>query len=371
MPAHGWRGLPHRRWVLIPLIIVGLLIAIRAVLPIFVTDYVNKVMNRVPGFRGTVADIDLHLWRGAYTIHGLELSTVEEGKKPVPVLKVARIEIAIEWRALLHGAIVGEFGFYQPKINIVTGAAKKEGKSTDNFIDQFKKLTPLDINRFTIVDGELHFVNFAASPDVDIYLDRVQLTAQNFTNSQKLSKKLPATVAARGRAMKSGEFTLEMQVAPLEKSPTYELAFELKNLHLPELNTFLRHYLSVEARDGYVSLYVESDAADGKFRGYAKPLTRQLDILHIPQDKKKGVIETVKGFFVKIVANLFENKAKNQLATKVPFSGSFENPDISIWEAVTSFLRNAFIQALSPALEGSVAPGQKKKLERDESQQIK
>jgi len=350
------RDLLRRRIVIAILAVVVLLAALRAVMPMLIVDYVNRELGGMPGFRGSIADVDLHLWRGAYSIHGLEIDHLA-GQKTVPVLSVPTVNFSIEWRALLHGALVGQIDFYQPRIDIVAGAEKKEAHTADKLVDRFRRLLPLRINRFTMDRAELHFRDLSARPPVDIYLDRVQLVARNLTNSERISESLAATVSADGRAMRSGSFAFSMKLDPFEKRPTYQLAVELKDIRLPELNDFLRHYLAVEARDGWFSMYAESAASQGRFKGYVKPVTHNLDILEIKQEKKTP-LEAIKGFFVKIVAAVFKNKPKDQLATRIEFSGTFENPDVSVWQAVSDFLQNAFVQALEPGLEGNVAPAE-------------
>ena len=47
-------------------------------LPSIVKNYVNKELNDLPGYSGSVEDIDIHLLRGAYAIDGLVL------KKKIP-----------------------------------------------------------------------------------------------------------------------------------------------------------------------------------------------------------------------------------------------------------------------------------------------
>lgn len=349
----------HRGWFVALVLIVALAIGFRIALPIMLTHYSNRVLNGIPGYEGHIADVDVHLWRGAYAIHRLDIVKVDvapkTGKvKRSPFLYAETIDLSIEWGELVRGAVVGQIEFDRPTLNLYAGPARKEQTAAgDDFISRFRRLLPMQINRFAVVDGELHFRNYAAEPDVDIYLDRINLVARNLTNSTKISDTLVATVSGDARAMKSGDMRLEMKLDPFAPHPTYDLALELKNLHLPELNNYLRHYLAVVARDGRLSLYAESAAKDGRFKGYVKPIVKDLDVLKIKQKKTFG--EAVKAFFVKIMAGVFENKPKEQLATKIDFSGNFKNPKISVWDAVTEFMRNAF-EALPPGLEGSVSP---------------
>ncbi len=349
----------HRGWFVALIVIAVIAIGFRIALPIAVTRYANGVLDSIPGYEGRIADVDVHLWRGAYTIHQLDIVKIDVAQKTgkvsrAPVLKADTIDLSVEWGELVRGAVVGQVEFVRPTLNLYAGPVRKEQtKAGDDFISKLRELLPLQINRFAVSDGELHFRNYAAQPDIDIYLDRINLVARNLTNSTKISDTLVATVSGEGRAMKSGRVELEMKIDPFAPHPTYDLALELKNLHLPELNNYLRHYLAVVARDGRFSLYAESSAKDGRFKGYVKPFVKDLDVLKVKRDKSLG--ETIKAFFVKIVAGVFENEPKEQLATKIEFSGSFENPKISLWDAVTEFLRNAF-EALPPGLEGSVSP---------------
>lgn len=346
-------------WVL--LIAALILIGVRAALPGVVTDYANRKLSEIPGYEARIQDVDIHLWRGAYTIHGAMIEQIER-KRHIPVLSAPRIDLSLEWRELLRGALVGQIEFYQPSINVLAGPVKKEeARAADEIVKRFRELLPVRINRFAIVDGDLHFRNYGTNPDIDLYLDEINLVARNLTNSARISDSLAATLSGDGRAMKTGRFEINMQLDPFARVPTFDLAFELKGLQLPELNSYLRHYLAVEARDGWLSFYAEARANDGRFRGYVKPFVKDLDIVKIKEEKSIG--EAIKGFFAKLVANVFENEPKEQLATKIEFTGKFENPETSVWEAAMTFLRNAFVRALQPGLEGSVAPERVRQME--------
>ena len=349
----------HRGWFVVLVVVATVAIGFRLALPTLITQYANRVLNDIPGYEGRIADIDVHLWRGAYTIHDLDIVKLDIAPKTgavkrSPFLYAETVDLSVEWGELVRGAVVGQIEFDRPTLNLYAGPARKEQtQASDDFISRFRQLLPIQINRFAVVDGELHFRNYAATPDIDIYLDRVNLVTRNLTNSTRIADTLVATVSGDARAMKSGDVRVEMKLDPFAPHPTYDLAFELKNLHLPELNNYLRHYLAVVARDGRLSLYAESTAKDGRFKGYVKPIVKDLDVLKIKREKSLG--EAIKAFFVKVMAAVFENKPKEQLATKIEFAGSFKNPQISVWDAVAEFMSNAF-QALPPGLEGTVSP---------------
>src|SRR5207249_3845322 len=52
--------------------IVGL-IAFRLYLPTLVKNKANETLNKIPGYQGHIDAVHLHLWRGAYSIDGVQL----------------------------------------------------------------------------------------------------------------------------------------------------------------------------------------------------------------------------------------------------------------------------------------------------------
>lgn len=355
-----------RPGVVVLLVVVALLVALRIAAPRLITHYLNGVLENMSDYAGEIEDVDIQLWRGAYSVRRLRVDQVH-GERVTPLFNAQDIDLSIEWGALLHGRLVGDIAFVKPKLNIVTRPRPEELKEKkfrlEDLVERFEEFLPLDINRFTIKDGELRFRDVSVQPPIDIYLDQVNIVGRNLTNSERRSDNLWATVSGTGRAMGTGQVRLEMRLNPNEKKPTYQLAFELRDLRLTAMNDYLKEYLAVMARDGRLSLYAESRARDGRFQGYVKPVVKNLNILQL-KPEPKSVGETIKGFFVKLLADLFQNKPKEQLATRVDFAGSFDSPDIGVWDAVTTFIGNAFV-ALRPGLDASVAPRQADKAERE------
>jgi hypothetical protein len=65
-----------RKWFW-PLVVILVAVAIvRMMLAIWVRDYVNRKLNEMEDYRGHVAAVELHLWRGAYTIHEVVIEKI-------------------------------------------------------------------------------------------------------------------------------------------------------------------------------------------------------------------------------------------------------------------------------------------------------
>ena len=180
-----------RRWWFWPLaVIVVVILVVHFMLAIWVRDYVNRKLSEIEGYRGHVAAVTLHLWRGAYQIHKVEIEKTN-GKVPVPFFSAPLVDLSVEWRALFNGAFVGEIYFNQPELNFVKDAQVGIDKP---WAQKIKELFPLKINRFVVHDGQIHYRDFRKTPKVDVVFDRVRMLARNLTNSEKLSKTLHANI---------------------------------------------------------------------------------------------------------------------------------------------------------------------------------
>lgn len=334
---------------------IAVLIGLRIALPFVVTRVANHEMETLPGLTGHVAAVHLHLWRGAASTRDVMLDK-RHSAAPVPLFRARRVDVSIDWGTLLrHGHFVGRLDIVRPEVNITAEAPprKEEMPFYKVAIDRFSKMVPIRIDSLRVIDATLHYRDDTGVPKVDAYLDHVDAVAHNLTNSRKVSKTLAATVVAEGRAMHSGQFKLGMKLDPFAHKPTFELAFELSGLSLPELNSAFEHYLAIRVEDGTLGFYAEATSHEGAFKGYVKPLLLDLKAVKLaPPEKSLG--QEVKGVVAKIGAKLFENRTKKQLATRVELSGRFSDPQVDIWSAVGSFLKNAFIHAIAPGLEGTV-----------------
>jgi hypothetical protein len=63
---------------------------------------VNRTIDQSPLYDGEIGDIDVHLWRGAYAIRDIRLDKTT-GSVPVPLFACRRVDLAIQWDALLAG----------------------------------------------------------------------------------------------------------------------------------------------------------------------------------------------------------------------------------------------------------------------------
>src|SRR5205085_4078777 len=80
------------------LFILIMLVIVRALLPFWVRDYVNRKLSEIPDYRGHVSAVTLHLWRGAYQSHYVQMSKTP-GQVPVPFSSCLRGVLSRHWPA--------------------------------------------------------------------------------------------------------------------------------------------------------------------------------------------------------------------------------------------------------------------------------
>jgi hypothetical protein len=325
-------------------------------LPYAVKSYVNRKLNELPDYNGTVADIKVHLIRGAYTIRGVKLERTT-GQVPVPFFSAPEVDLSVQWRELFHGAVVGEIYLHHGSLNFVQGPAREQSQTQidKSWTGIVGDLFPFEINRFEIRNSEVRFRNFHSKPAVDVFVTNLFLVGTNLKNTRDLKEQLPASLQVRGLTPGGGHLDLKVRMDPLDRRPTFDLSASLEDMDLVSLNDFLEAYAKVNVHGGRFRVYSELAARDGQFKGYIKPFFEDLDVVNLKTD----IHNPFELFWKSIVAGVvqvFKNQPKDRLATKVPLAGSIDHPEVGIWATVGNLLKNAFIKALSPQLELNIAP---------------
>lgn len=337
------------------LVVAALLIAARVALPFLVKWYVNKTLDEMPEYDGRIGDVDMKLWRGAYEIESVDIVKTS-GDIPVPFFSSQKVEFSVEWKALFDGALVGEMLIQSPVINFVNGPTEgTQQVGVDKpWLDVIKKLFPLDINRFEVRNGSIHYRDFSTSPKVDLELDRITMLATNLTNSRKLSKTLVASISAKGRAFGESALSAETRLDPSTDRPTFDLDFKMEPVSLTKLNEFTRAYGKFDFERGTLAVALELAASDGRLNGYLKPLFDDVAVVSLKEDSKNP-LQLVWESTVGGLLRLFRNQPKDRFATKIPISGTFSDPKIPILPIIGNILKNEFIRAYQGDVENTVS----------------
>jgi hypothetical protein len=336
-------------------VIFLLLVILRLFLPSIVLNLVNKKLAHLDGYYGHVEDVDIALYRGAYVINRPNIQKLNDNRKDTSeFFKCERVDLSVEWEAIFKGKIVGEVEFQKPVIKYIMNKSvgKKADKDTTDFIELVKDFMPLKINRFAVSDGQIHYIDPTRKPKVDVPLTRIEIEGKGLTNKPKEDVILPAYINMTAN-LYSGKLSVNVKLDPLKKIPVFDMNGKLTQTDMVNLNNFFKAYGNFDLKKGTMSVYAEFAAKDGRFKGYVKPVIKDMDIVQL--NKEEGnVLQIAWEAVIGTTAEVFKNQKKDQLATKVPLEGKFEKPETKTFDAIIYIVKNAFIQAIKPSVDNSV-----------------
>lgn len=361
----------RRKRLIIPAIILLVVIAFRIYLPFWVKDYVNKVLADIPGYYGQVDDIEIALLRGAYVINGMYLNKIE-AKTQVPFLNFPVSDISIEWKSLFKGKIVSEIIMYDPEVIYVfedhEDSDKENAADVNDWTKALTDLVPIEINHFEAHRGKVAFVELQADPNIDIYLNQVELSADNLRNVIRTKRVLPSPIFATGISVGEGKFQLNGDLNLIKEIPDMDMEFSLKGADVTALNDFTRHYAGIDFESGTFELFSEVAIADGYLKGYLKPLLKDSKLI----GKEDGFLGVLWEGFVGFFKFALKNQKTGILATKIPIEGDLKNIDAGVFTTVLNIFKNAWVNAFSEQVDGNIEfkdAFQQKELSKDEKKE--
>lgn len=342
-------------WLVALVVIVVIVVAIRMALPTLVRNYVNDQLQALDGYDGHVEDVDLSLFRGAYGIDHIEIVKTGSGE-PVPFFSSERVDFSVEWRSLLRGSLVAEGEFFSPDLNFVQGETEQQSQTGKgvNWANRLEDLFPFRFNTVRVHDGTITFRAPGISTADAMKATKVEGQITNLTNVAASGKETFADFQTTAHLLKGGSASISGSVDPLDRKPTFDVNLQVRDVQLPQVNPWLRQYIKADAEAGDFELYLELAAADGKFQGYAKPVLRNVDI-YSSEEPEENFLRRIWEGLVDFAAKVLENDEKEQVAARIPFTGTIDNPETSIFETIVSVLRNAFVSAFARSLEGSIS----------------
>jgi hypothetical protein len=189
----------------------------------------------------------------------------------------------------------------------------------------------------------------------------VDATLKNLSNLEDELNPLNATVSVRGKVLDHAPIELEMKLDPASYRPTFQVALRLVGLDVTKTNPLTRAYGQFDFEKGWFDLVVEMRAREGGIEGYVKPLFRDRYVKPLFRDlvvlakqdvKADNVIQLFWEALVGAAAEILQNQPREQFGTLIPFTGDLTNPRTDLLATLGNVLRNAFIRAYLPRLQG-------------------
>lgn len=357
------RTLFQSRFFLWAAALLLLLVILRMMAPSIVKSIVNRSLDNAPGLSGSVNDVDLHIYRGAYQIEGIELRTVQ-GKQEYPFVSVKELDISIFWTKLLRGKVVTELVFDEPTFTFVDVKEEETKKyqaaaKESTWLGISDKLVPFDIDRLEIINGHFSFEGKSKNQNQQgaFFVSHLNTVISGITSpthyktdsTHKASPSTRGTLDGYGMIYGESKARLAGSFDPFSKKPMFDIDASVDNVKAKHLDALIKIYTPFDIEAGSFTAATELKADNGELTGYIKAGAENLDVFSWKQDIEvdgDNPLQALADAIIGGVATTLSNHETDLVATKIPIEGRLTNPETSVIESFLALLNNAFIDAL-------------------------
>jgi hypothetical protein len=331
----------RNKYLLALAIVVVVLVGIRLALEPVLLRYANDKLDALPAYGGHIDDLDLALLRGGYDLKGVEIVKTGAGQ-PVPFIKADRIEATCRVAQPPAGPAGRGRRSVPPAGEPDQGGERTEvaARQGSQLGRQFRQLFPFRFNTVAFTMARSRSRRLASRPRTRSRRGTLTARCRTSPTSRTAAKETFARFGFTAEVLDGGKAKLDGSIDPLALKPTFDLELGLKNVQLPQVNPWLTRFIKADAEQGEFELYMELAAADGKFKGYAKPVMRDVNIYSSKEPEKNPLKRLWEGI-VDVAANIFENHQEDQVAARIPLSGTIEHPNADLFATIGSVLHNA------------------------------
>ncbi|HTV84786.1 MAG TPA: DUF748 domain-containing protein [Dyella sp.] len=341
-------------WSLLALLLA--LAALRLLLPGWIRRDLDGRIASMGPYHGSIGEVNLHLWRGGYTLHDLRIDKLDAPGKE-PFLIAPRTELTVSFAALLHGRLRGDVESYDATVNFIDGKTEGErqlGKGV-NWSDELNILLPVEVDRIRVHNGTITFRNVASDPRVDLTMNHVESTVTNLSAAKSTTGKRVATLDTTATVLGDAPLETHATFDPANRFGDFDYHIRITHIQLVRANALARAYTGLDFAGGTGDFTMDLKASNGELKGEAQPVFKDLKLFSWKKDveeEKKGPIKLLYQAAAQGVASLLKAPSSNdQIVTKVPISGRIGNSQIGGSQAIYEVLRHAFAEAYKEQLE--------------------
>lgn len=333
------------------LVVVVLMLAFRLALPSIIKNHINNKLNALEGYHASIERVCLSLYRGAAQIKGLHVVEECSTDTSIAMVILPHMEFSIAWRALFRGSFVGEVAMDSLVLNLT----KLDEETTEEaseyriaFFEEIQEMNPIQLNRFQASHATISYHDPTSDPPIHVSLNGVSVLATNLGNVRDPNVALPASVEMSGNAMGEGLIHIQADLNLLKATPDFDLNIQIEELELKKFSEFFEARADLPVEAGRLFFYSEVVGKDGAVTGYVKPAIVDLTFR---RDEDASLLINTYRTLVQGVTNVLEDSEKEQVASRVEFSGTLDNTEFRNLQAVLGVFRNAFIAAYRREIE--------------------
>jgi hypothetical protein len=344
----------HKR--IAPLIaLAGVLVVVRLLLPSWIHGYLDRRIEHMGPYHGSMADIHLQIWRGSYSIQNLRIDKI--GAPPnEPFLLAPHTEIAVSFRSLLQGHLRGKVDFYDATVNFIDGKSESERQTGSGvkWSDELNILIPAEVDEIRVHHGTVTFRNFVSNPRVDLTVSNVNSTMTNLANAKNTHGSRVATLHATATVLGDAPLETHATFDPANRFGDFDYHIRITQIQLVRANALARAYTGLDFAGGTGDFTMELKAQNGNLEGYAEPVFKDLQMFSWKKDvqeEKKGPIKLLYEAAAQGVVSILKSPSNDQLVTKVPISGHIGDDQFDEPQAIFNVVHNAFVQAYKSQID--------------------
>jgi|GEM_PF-4939922 len=330
------------KWLRIAFFAMPFLAVVDVLLPSLFKNIINKQLAKQLVYKGQIGSIGVSFINRRIVITKIIIDKINtETQKNNMFTSVQRLVISYSWTALWHKQLV-----------LDVKAVNASVFFNRNRLMRLQKVKadlniPLTINSVIVDNACFQYIDTGVTPTTNIMVNKIMVDIHNLDN--KPLKDATYLISTKADVC-NGKLDSIITVKPGHINPTFDMDIKLTGVQLTKLNSFFMAYAKFDVNKGIFDLFIEAKADFGKFYGYIKPIITGLDVFG-PEDRNVSIGNKIWQGIIEFITNIFENQKHDSIATKIPFDGTFQNPEVNVTYAVIEVFFNAFVKAITPAFD--------------------
>lgn len=284
----------------------------------------QRMNEHLRGHRIEIGRVDLRPL--GFGMDVLDLVVVRIDHPDPPLAHLTEISASIDWRALLHGAVVADISLHRPIVYVDRTQVEREMQDEITLEERgwqeaVEAVSPIEINQVRVTDGEATYVDEGPFPP--LRLTGIQARAANIRNIRSADREYPSGLSLDARVFEAGWLEVRGHADFLARpAPGISATVELAGVALETFQPILqRHHFAV--REGTLSLSGELEVG------------RTLRTVHLREVMVKDFV----GDYLRTPASAAKEPALVHEAVSVAKRGT-ERPELTL-RADRIMLRNA------------------------------
>jgi hypothetical protein len=215
----------------------------------------QTAMNqKLKGYHVTLGHAHLQLLGGTLTLNALKI--VQEAHPRPPVADIAKMRFTIQVKELFSRRVVADVLLSRPKIHIDQTQFVEEKKSKvplkqKGWQDALDAAYPIKINRFTIDDGDVVYIQDQVNPP--LHLANLNFTADNIRNIHAPENDYPSRFHANLVVFETGQAVIDGHANFLEEPfPGARAKYTIQNVPLSAFDPEIRQ-INLQVSGGKLS----------------------------------------------------------------------------------------------------------------------